>query len=163
MKMPIVKLSDIVDAMQMQSDSMAHYLNKKTGEIALVTEEAVAAAENGELLEQFPEWQQEDIKLAREIGGNTCYIPLPTRFDIHDYEIMAKFCSSLKKEVGNDLSDTIRSRGAFKRFQEAIEYYGIAEDWHEYKNAAYREIAREWCRDNNIEFGEGNEHEDRTQ
>ncbi|MBF0594682.1 MAG: hypothetical protein HQL22_06915 [Candidatus Omnitrophica bacterium] len=162
--MLIVKLSDIVDAMQMQSDAMAYYLNKKTGEIALVTEEAVAAAENDELLERFPEWQQEDIKLAWEIGGNICHVPLPTRFDIHEYEIMAKFCLSIRhKEASRDLSETIRGRGAFKRFHEGIEHYGIAEDWHEYKNVAYREIAREWCRDNNIEFEEGNGHEDRTQ
>ena len=37
--MPVVKLNDIVDAMQMQSEMMAHYFNKKTGEIISISQE----------------------------------------------------------------------------------------------------------------------------
>ena len=152
---PIIKLSDIVDAMQIQSETMTHYLSKKTGKIVLISQEDADAAENDEIMEEFPEWRQEDIKLAKEVWGSNHYIPLPTQFDIHEYEMMAKFCFTLQnKEAALDICDAIRGRGAFKRFYDRIQYYGIEENWHEYKNAAYREIAKKWCLENNIQLVE---------
>ena len=86
-----IKLNDIVDAMQIQSETMTHYLNKKTGKIVLISQEDADAAESDEIMEEFPEWQQEDIKLAREVWGSNHYIPLPTKFDIHEYDLIVNF------------------------------------------------------------------------
>jgi len=112
MTMPVIKLSDIVDALQIQSETITHYLSKKTGKIVQINKEDADAAENNEIREEFPEWQQEDIKLAREVWGGNHYIPLPTRFDIHEYEIMVNFCLSIRnKEVSRNLYDLTRGRG----------------------------------------------------
>ena len=156
MTIPIIKLSDIVDAMQIQSETMTHYLNKKTGKIVLISQEDADAAENDEIMEEFPEWQQEDIKLAREVWGSNHYILLPTKFDIHEYDLIVNFCLSIRnKKVSRSLYDLTRGRGAFKRFYDGICHYNVEEDWYEYKNAAYREIAKRWCSENKIEFKEG--------
>ena len=46
----------------------------------------------------------------------------------------------------------IKGSGAFGRFKNAIHIYEIAEDWYKFRNDAFKEIAIEWCRENNIEY-----------
>lgn len=71
--MPIhVKLSDIIDGMETQSDESSSYLNKKTGKIVLISFEEMSAAEDNEPIEDFPEWQQELVETAREIANDWC-------------------------------------------------------------------------------------------
>ncbi len=55
--MPGVKLNDIIEAMETESDMMTHYLNKKTGEVIPISEEEMSAAENEEDPENFSDWQ----------------------------------------------------------------------------------------------------------
>jgi len=153
--MPIVKLSDIVDAMDMASDMMTHYLNKKTGGVIPVSQEEMDAAENEDDPKDFPDWQQDIIKVARGIMETDEYISLPSQFDIHEYDMMERFCLSLKDEkISGDLYGTIKGKGAFRRFKDKILEYGIEQDWYQYKDNAYRAKAREWCEENNVEFTE---------
>ena len=154
--MPIIKLSDIVDAMQMQSETMFNYLNKKTGEIVPISEEEMDAAENDEPIEDGPEWQEEGIKTAKEILETDDYIPLPAQFDIHEYEMMEKFCLSIKNQkVSDDLFSAIKGGGAFRRFKDKIQQHGVEQDWYQFKDHSYREMATQWCEDNDIKFIEG--------
>jgi len=153
--MTVIKLSDIVDAMQMQSETMSNYLNKKTGEIVPISEEEMDAAENDEPIEDSPEWQEEGIKTAKEILETDDYIPLPSPFDIHEYEIMERFCLSIKdQKISDDLYSAIKGSGAFRRFKDKVQRHGIEQDWYKYQDASYRKIAKEWCEENRIKFME---------
>lgn len=154
--MPIIKLSDIVDAMQVQSETMFNYLNKKTGEIVPISEEEMDAAENDEPIEDSPEWQEEGIKTAKETLETDDYIPLPAQFDIHEYEMMEKFCLSIKNQkISDDLLGAIKGSGAFRRFKDKIQQCGVEQDWYQFKDHSYREMAKQWCEDNDIKFIEG--------
>lgn len=83
------------------------------------------------------------------------YLPLPTKFDIHEYSIMERFCRSREDdEMRDDLCDAIRGRGAFRRFKDSIHEHGIADDWYKYRDEALREIAIEWCEENGIPYTE---------
>jgi len=151
--MTVIKLSEIVDALEMQSETMLCYFNKKTGEIVPINEEEMVAAENGEL--DAPEWQEEDIKAVREVLETDDYVALPSGFDINEYEMMEKFCLSVKdKKIADDLFGVIKGRGAFRRFKDKICEQGLEQDWYKHKDHAYREIAKEWCESNGIEFME---------
>lgn len=120
-----IKLSEIIDAMQMQSEMMFHYLNKKTGEIIPISEEEMNAAGNSELLDNAPEWQENCIKTAKKIRETDDYISLPSQFDIHEYDIMEKFCLSIKdQKISDDLSSAIKDRGAFQQFKAKIPQHG---------------------------------------
>ena len=79
-----VKLKDIIDEMEIQSDFHSSYLNKKTGEIVMVTDDHFQVAEDEDDLSDYPEWEQEAIKLAGEVLGSDDYIELPTKSDIHE-------------------------------------------------------------------------------
>jgi len=149
-----VKLDDIIEGLEFQSDETSWFLNKKTGEVVLINDYEMRAAEEGNPLEDFPDWEQDQVRIAREIIAETGqYIPLPTKFEIDEYSIMERFCVSLdNQEISDILYDLISGSGAFRRFKDAIYKFGIEDKWHTYRNNAIKEIAIEWCRENNIEF-----------
>jgi len=149
-----VKLDDIIDGMECQSDESSSFLNTKTGEVVLMTDYAMRAAEDDEPLEDLEDWERDLVAIAREILAETGeYIPLPTKYDIDEYSIMERFCMSLdRQEIGDILYDLISGSGAFRRFKDAIYKYGVEDEWHTYRDNALKEIAIEWCRENNIEF-----------
>ena len=149
-----VKLDDIIDGLESQSDESSSFLNKKTGEVVLINDYEMRAAEEGDPLEDLPDWEQDQVRIAREIIAETGqYIPLPTKFEIDEYSIMERFCVSLdNQEISDILYDLISGSGAFRRFKDAIYRYGIEDEWHIYRNNSIKEIAIEWCRENNIEF-----------
>jgi len=150
-----VKLSDIIEGMDFQSDERSSYLNTTTGEVVSITDEELRAAENDEPLADFPEWQHDTIRIARDIVETDHYLPLPDRFEIHEYHIMERFCLSVDDDdLRDDLCDALRGRGAFRRFKDSIQVYGIAEDWYRYRDAALREIAMAWCEEHGIPYTE---------
>lgn len=150
-----VKLKDIIDEMEIQSDFHSSYLNKKTGEIVMVTDDYFRVAEDEDDLSDYPEWEQEAIKLAGEVLESDDYIELPTKFDINEYSIMEKFCLSLNdEELSDKMYHSIKGKGAFQRFKDNIYEYGIEEDWFKYRREAFKRIAIDWCEDNNIPYVE---------
>src|SRR5262249_35712081 len=90
-----VKLSDLIEGMDFQSDEHSSFLNLTTGEVVSITDEELRAAENDAPLEDFPEWQHDAIRIAGEIVETDHYLPLPDRFEIHEYSIMERFCLSV--------------------------------------------------------------------
>jgi hypothetical protein len=150
-----VKLSDLIEGMDFQSDERSAFLNLTTGEVVSVTDEELRAAENDAPLEDFPAWQHDAMRLAGEIVETDQYRPLPDKFEINEYRIMERFCSSVDDEdMREDLYNAIHGRGAFRYFKDKIHEYGIAEDWYRYRDDALREIAIDWCAAHNIPYTE---------
>jgi hypothetical protein len=152
-----VSLNDLAREMQVIFDTMTVYFKRSTGEFVAITDEYVRAAEE-ESFDDRPEWEQEAIRmtaeiLAREDDGD--YVPLPSKYDIHEYSIMERFCYTVKNtKTANDLFRSISGKGAFRRFKDAIRRHSIEEAWYRFKDEAYKEIAREWCRENIIAWCE---------
>jgi nitroreductase len=73
----------------------------------------------------------------------------------NEYRMMARFCLSVDDEdMRDDLCNAIRGRGAFRRFKDRIQAYGMAEAWYRYRDAALREIAMAWCEEHGIPYTE---------
>ena len=150
-----VKLKDLVEELTLQFDEGALYLNRQTGEVVYIRPEELRAAEENEPLEDFPEWQHDAIRMAKDIVEADHYLPLPDRFEMHEYSIMERFCLSVDDDdLRDDLCDAIRGRGAFRRFKDQIQAYGIAEAWYRYRDAALREIAVAWCEAHGLQYTE---------
>ena len=70
-------------------------------------------------------------------------------------KIMERFCLSVDDEdMRDDLCDAIRGRGAFRRFKDRMQLYGLADDWYRYQDEALREIAIAWCEEHGIPYTE---------
>jgi len=150
-----VKLQDILEGMDFQSDEQSSFLNLTTGEVVSITDEELRAAENDAPLEDFPEGQHDAIRIARDIVETDHYLPLPDRFEIHEYQIMERFCLSREDDdLCDDLCNAIRGRGAFRRFKDRVQVYGISEEWYRYRDAALREIAMAWCEAHGLQYTE---------
>lgn len=150
---PVIRLDDVVQELDAVPDESSVYLNVHTGEFVMLSEEELIAAEEGEDLESFPEWQQEVIEKAGEVLYNDDYVCLPSKFEIHEYSIMERFCYSVEDEDLSDrLLNSIRGRGAFRYFKDTIHEYGIADDWYAYRHEALKEIARDWLETNDISY-----------
>src|ERR671931_1973223 len=150
-----VKLKDIIEGLEFLTDEGTSYLNTATGEVVSVTTEELRAAEEDAPLEDFPDWQHDAIRIAGEIIETDHYLPLPDRFEIHEYSIMERFCLSVDDEdMRDDLCDAIRGRGAFRRFKDRIQLYEMTEEWYQYRDAARREIAIAWCAAHGILYTE---------
>src|SRR5215831_3883088 len=93
-----VKLKDIIEGLEFLTDEGTFYLNTTTGEVVYVTTEELRAAEEEHPLEDFPAWQHDAICIAGEIRETDHYLPLPDRFEIHEYSIMERFCLSVDDE-----------------------------------------------------------------
>ncbi len=87
------------------------------------------------------------------LASDADYLKLPTRFEIHEYEIMERFCLSYPDaKISDILLQTIKGTGAFRRFKDAIYQYGIEDDWFKYLDEAYKEIAIAWLKSNDLAY-----------
>jgi hypothetical protein len=140
-----VSLKDVINEMDVVSDEHSAFLNRQTGELVTLSREELSAAEEDDDIVNYPEWQQEMIVKAREVISSDDYLPLPSKFDIHEYHIMEDFCYAVA-------DDKIRGSGAFRRFKDAIQMNGIEEDWYSFRQEALEKIAIDWLEANKIPY-----------
>jgi len=148
-----VKLEDVIDGIEMQADESESYLNIKTGEVVIISDEELSAAEEDKSVDLFPEWQHELINKAKEILHSNDYISLPSKFDVDEYSIMEEYCLSINDDQIRDiLYHSIKGSGAFRRFKDNIYKYNLEEEWYKFRDKAIKQIAIEWCEDNGINY-----------
>ena len=148
-----VDLKDVLEALEFRTMESNYFYYKKTGEVFMLMDDELRAGEEDPELDKFPEWQRENIKAAVDIISTDDYIRLPDDYEIDDYSIMEDFCYSIEEEdLREELLYAIRGSGAFRMFKEKIYQHDLEDDWYDYKDQRYRQIAIEWCEENNIEW-----------
>jgi hypothetical protein len=139
-----VNLFTIVGALGMASDDWHYYLNLESGEVVSVhTDEFVEAEDIGEEL-------AEALDIVRNPDK---YIALPDRFDIHEHSIMERFCYEVPDERSQHLLlNAIKGRGAFRSFKETLAILDLREEWYEFRDESFKEIALRWCQAHDIPY-----------
>ena len=153
---PRIKISDIINIISVQSNNTSYYLDKESGQpFPVSNEQSRTVHEDGEL-EDCPEWEREQIELARRILSDETgerYILIPVKFVSHEYSAMENFCFSIDDdEISKALLQAIKGAGAFNRFNNFIRRYGVADDWFKYRYNSVKKIVIDWCEENNIEY-----------
>ena len=149
----IVSLRDVIEVMDLSSDEATTYINRKTGEIVTLTDEIVAMAEDPDDAAEAAEWQKDLLPKAREVAASEDFIPLPGKFEIHEWSIMERFARSLPDAaVSDELDAAVHGRGAFRRFKDAVHRLGIADEWYRFREAALEEIAIGFLEANGIAY-----------
>lgn len=149
-----VSLRSVVNEMDVMSDEMTAYINKKTGELSTVSEEEASIVEAGNEDDEFiPEWQKETLSKVREVLESDDFVVLPDQFEIHEYSIMERFCRSLPdEELQDELLQAIRGSGAFRRFKDAMHRKGIQDEWYRFRDEALKEIAADFLESEGIAY-----------
>lgn len=132
-----VNLNDVIEAIDFTDDGMTYYYNKRTGKIELVAD-SMDDYENvvDEIEENFEQ-----------------YLSLPSRYEINDYQKMVNFISNLPTgKEAQQLTRAISGRGAYRRFREELEIFGLTQKWYDFKDATTRKQAVDWCQENQVSF-----------
>jgi hypothetical protein len=138
-------------------DETFTYINTQTGEVITLTREEMTAAEDEEPLENYPDWQRENIEKAIKIikDENEAYLDFTLRNDYYEYEIVEEFIGTLSNdEVREVLFGAIQGRGAFRRFKDGIRVHGVEIQWYEFKEEKLKKLVIEWCKDKDLEIEE---------
>lgn len=149
-----VKLSEIIEGMELQSEDFYYFLNLETGKNASVSREALFLADEGETYDHLLDWQQEEAELAYQIiENNDQFIQPPSRYEINEYQMMETFCyNQSNTKIQSELLNSIRGRGAFRHFKAMIIRLGIEDDWFDYRDKKYKQIAIDFCEQNQIDY-----------
>ncbi|MGH8245079.1 MAG: UPF0158 family protein [Gammaproteobacteria bacterium] len=120
------------------------YLNRRTGEVYFVTDEAERALEDPDD-PLVPDWQREELPKIQEVMESADWLALPSKFDIHEYSIMKQFCLDLPDGGQREaLLDAIHGSGAFRRFKGLVHRYGIQQQWYDYRDREIEAIVANW-------------------
>lgn len=144
----MLKSSKLVEEMDMQTEEYMTVVNIKTNEIIYIDLEEARSLEDME----EDELSKEQNELLDIYYGDG-YIRIPSGYDIHEYNMMRDFVFSIDNDMINQrLSNSISGRGAFRRFKDTAIQLDVIDDWYKFKDDAYKEIAIEFCKENNFEY-----------
>ena len=134
-----VKLTDIIDAIDMMDQYSEYFLDKETGEIEWISDMTMSREEREEIYDRLDEHG---------------FYRLPTSFEIRDYDIMEGFIYGMPEAVQGRMLSTIQGRGAFRRFKDMVNEMGIEQVWYDFRDDAYKRKAIRWCEENDIAYEE---------
>jgi hypothetical protein len=149
-----VKLKDIVEALEMQVEESIYFVNPDTGEVELVSQDLLSEAEvfgDGDEEPDLPAWQEPEWELAKRIVSTGRFRHLPSKFDVHEWEIIQDFANSVKSpKIRGELLNAIHGAGALRNFKFALRLHRIEPAWFAFRTDALRQIAIGWCEENDI-------------
>lgn len=147
-----IKISDLVDAIDLHSDELQVVIHVKTGEIYFISDDAICHAEAEE--DDLHEWQKEAMEIAKHyLENESDYLCLPTQNDVNEYRIMEDFVSDLEDEkMADQLLICLRGSGAFRRFKDGVVLLGIDKEWYRFRDERYKQFAIEWCEENKFRY-----------
>ena len=151
-----VSLQAVVEEMDFVGEEMTAYINNRTGELCTVGDEEARLIEDGYKDDDFiPDWQKEMLPKIREVLESGDFVPLPDKFEIHEYSIMERFCRSIESnDLRQELLHAIHGGGAFRRFKDTIYRRAIQDDWYGYRNNALKRIAADFLEVEGIAFSD---------
>ena len=59
------------------------------------------------------------------------------------------------RRVGQKLMDATDRPHPFRRFKDLAYEMGVTDDWHRFRDEQLRAVAAEWCKENGVEWREG--------
>lgn len=132
----MVSLEKIIEGLEMVNDIDDCYYNPESNEIFLSN------------IGEYEELTEDEIDGLFEKS-----IILPTQYEINEYQIMVDFIETIDNlEIKNNLQRLIQGKGAFRRFKDYCINVNIIQNWYDYREQRYKDIAINWCKGNNIQY-----------
>ncbi len=148
-----VNVARFVDEVEGISPEWYVYLNRQTGEFVGFTRDVANIVESGPVPDNLLDWEKEMARQAEDAMGSDDYLPLPSQFEIDEYDIMRRFARHYPVDsISYQLSNALHGSGAFRRFKDIVHRCGIADEWYEYRQAAFETIAIAWLEENSIPY-----------
>ena len=145
-----VKLSELIEALEFDSDECADYVDLQTGSVVRVWHSVMSAVEDGddEAAERLHDWEKEEVEAARAIVADSGerFVAAPGKFDFHEYRQMERFIGTVEDSAATDqLWRAIKGKGAFRHFKDTASRLGLLKQWYQYRDEAMKEYVRDWA------------------
>ena len=132
----MINLEKIIEGLEMVDDIVDCYYNPEKDEIFLSN------------IGEYEELSEDEIDELFEKS-----IILPTKYKINEYQIMVDFIETIDNlEIKSNLQRLIQGKGAFRRFKNYCFNVNIIQDWYKFKEERYKQIAIEWCEQNDLKY-----------
>jgi hypothetical protein len=151
------KLSELIDALEFDSDDHVTMVDLQDGCVVTVEQALLSALEEGDdaALTDLPDWQQPELDIARAIAADSGerFVPAPDKFDFNEYRHMERFIGTVADaDAAEQLWRAIKGNGAFRYFKDAASRLGLLKQWYQYRDDAIREHATNWAEANSVPF-----------
>lgn len=153
-----INLSILADTLEIHSDNSIVRIDLEEGNFVMLDSMFFGAVEENdeEALADLPEWQKEEIPIARAIledENSKRFIAPPDSFDFHEYRHMERFINTFEDaQAADELYRAIQGRGAFRYFKDMAHRLGIIERWYAYRDNALREFLIDWAEEHNVPY-----------
>jgi hypothetical protein len=147
----------LAEAMRNQGrNETEYYLDTTTGCVLNISTEVWNALEEGRhIAGSLSGWQQEELREAREVFGDTQgrYIPIPERAEWELEELMTDFADTVTDDgLRQQLTDALDGRDAVRQFRELLaQYPEERQRWLAFKRTSDREYVTRWLEGEEIE------------
>lgn len=132
----MVELEKIIEGLEMVDDEIDCYYNPEANEIFLSN------------IGEYEDLNEDEIDELFEKS-----IILPTQYEINEYQMIVDFIDTIKEEnIKDTLNRLIQGKGAFRRFKDYCIDVNIIQNWYGYREQRYKDIAINWCKENNIQY-----------
>ncbi|GIX49739.1 MAG: hypothetical protein KatS3mg131_3950 [Candidatus Tectimicrobiota bacterium] len=133
-----------------------YYLDTATGRVMRISTEVLEALEEGRTIAgSLTAWQQEQLREAREVMGDTVgrYLLIPERPAWRVEELMADFADGVTDAALREkLRSALDARDAARRFREILAQYPEEQKrWQALQAQSDQEYATEWLKEEGIE------------
>lgn len=150
---PAVHLQDVTLAMDVPHGTWTTYLHRYTCELETISQGDLELPDWGDDDPEFRQYQRQEVARLRAIVKSKDFLELPSQFEIGEFSIMKRYCSTLEDEpLREALREALRARNAFRRFKEVAREGGVLVAWLTFRERAVEQFAADWLDANGIAY-----------
>jgi len=123
-------LSEIIENLEMQSSEIKYYFDKLENKFVFT-------------MEGYDD-DEENEKLLKAVNDRKRFVPLPSAYELNEYEMMENFTTLQKEEIQKVLFKCLNGKGVFRRFKDKLFDLDIREDWFAFKSEQLKVVASDW-------------------
>ena len=141
-----VKLSELIDDLDFESDEYGSWVDLENGRVVRVSHSLIRAIEEGDA-ERLAE-HDEEVGIAKAVVADSGerFVEAPGKFEFHEYRQMERFIGTVEDSAAaEELWRAIKGKGAFRYFKDTARRLGLLQQWYQYRDSAMKEFVRDWA------------------
>jgi hypothetical protein len=150
MSLKPVKLSELIEALEFDSDERVTNVDLQTGCVVSVDRSLLSAVEEEDeaALRDLPDWEKPELEIARAIVDDSGerFVAAPDKFEFQEYRQMERFIGTVDDaEAAEQLWRAIKGKGAYRYFKDTASRLGRLKQWYQYRDEAVKEFVVAWA------------------
>jgi hypothetical protein len=145
-----VKLSELIESLEFDSDDYGNWVDLQNGSVVRLSHSLISAVEEGDddYLEGLADWEKKELVTAKALveDSGERFVDAPSKFDFHEYRQMERFIGTVQDSAAAEqLWRAIKGKGAFRYFKDTADRLGLLKQWFAFRDDAMKEFVRDWA------------------